>query len=125
MPPLHQPNCYYAHPTSIYNTVAETNDLRQLRDLGLTTVNPNHPSHHAEYQAHGMSYFQSLVATCDCLAFRAFPDGRIPAGVAAEIKIAKGLGLPVLELSSQINDRVLTVAETRERLRSYATNAVR
>lgn len=53
----------------------------------------------------------------DLVAFRALPDGRIPAGVAQEIKWAQEVGTPILELPSRLQSRVISVDETREYLR--------
>lgn len=69
----------------------------------------------AKYQhCKDMEVFREAVSACDVLAFRAFPDGSIPAGVAKEIKWAKEMGKPVFELPSCIERRVLSVDATRE-----------
>lgn len=59
-----------------------------------------------------MEYFENLVKSADFVAFRALPDGRIPAGIAKEIS----LGKPCFELPSGIVRRIIGVAETREYL---------
>lgn len=59
-----------------------------------------------------MQYFEGLVNVSDFVAFRALPDGRIPAGIAKEIS----LGKPCFELPSGIIKRIISVAETREYL---------
>jgi hypothetical protein len=105
---------YYAHPISTYGTPVEQRDLALLKALGLTVVNPNTPEHDSGYRRNGMPYFGILVQECDCLAFRAFTDGSIPAGVAQEIQM---LGAkPVFELPSAVVRRTLTVEATRATL---------
>jgi hypothetical protein len=64
-----------------------------------------------------MIYFAEEVTKCDALAFRALPDGAIPAGVAEEIKIALTRGMPVIELPSSVQRRTLSVDLTREYLK--------
>jgi len=125
---------YYAHCQAIYNTPQEQRDIETLKLLGFDVVNPNEPKHQkavaelkkksennpflkANYNV--MNYFYDLVKTCDALAFRALPDGSIPAGVGGELSnlIFKGaFSIPVIELPSGIKRRVLTVEQTREYL---------
>jgi hypothetical protein len=52
-------------------------------------------------------------AKIDGVVFRALPDGRIPAGVAQEIKWANERGLPIIELPTFAYDRVMSVELTR------------
>jgi hypothetical protein len=105
---------YYAHPITIYNTPVERNDVKTLTDLGYTVINPNEPQHELAYQERGMPYFLELVRCCDLLVFRAFPDGSIPAGVYGEIQAAYHELMPVLEMPNGVEQRMLTVKQTRE-----------
>lgn len=109
--------CYYAHPLTDYNTFRELLDVKTLRRLGFEVLNPNAPEHDAGYKVHGMTYFEELVDSCDVLAFRAFIDGKIPAGVVKEVERAEKYGKPTFELPAPRFDRVLTVEETRARLK--------
>lgn len=108
---------YYAHPISTYGTPVEQRDIDVLKCLGFEVVNPNTPDMDAAYRAHGMGVFKALVVSCDLLAFRAFPDGSIPAGVAQEIGIMQTENRPVIELPCGIVARTLNVEATRETLR--------
>jgi len=113
---------YYAHSVSIYNTKREDRDLKLLRQLGFQVVNPNDPAHEEGYTqlkeatGNGMLYFDSVVKACNILAFRAHPDGTIPAGVAKEIDVAIQANIPIIELPSSMHRRAMTVEETREYL---------
>ena len=78
---------YYAHCMAIYGTPQEARDIATLEALGLTVVNPNTPECDAGYIAQGMDYFKRFVTECDAIAFRAVPDGRIPAGIWREIQM--------------------------------------
>ena len=109
---------YYAHPVSTYNTPQEKRDLETLEALGLRVVNPNTPENQEKYKTLGMPRFEEMAKACDVLAFRAFPDGSIGAGVAKEIEWARsGNGRPIIELPSCILRRTLSVEETREFMR--------
>lgn len=108
---------YYAHPLSLYNTPQEARDIATLAAMGFTVLNPNEADHDAGYQAHGMDYFEKIVHQCQVLAFRAFADGSLPAGIVKEIGFAREIGLPVIELPSAMTRRALTVEATREMLR--------
>lgn len=113
---------YYAHCMAIYNTPQEKRDVELLQKLGFEVVNPNEKIHQdavAELAASGaqekkMEYFFNLVATCDALAFRSLPDGKIPCGVWGELT---SLNIPVIELPSGISRRGLTLNQTREYLK--------
>lgn len=113
---------YYAHPVSFYDKDIERADIAALQGLGFEVLNPNAREHEAEYAKRGMRHFEELVTTCQALAFRSFSDGAIPAGVAKEIAQAQALGLPVMELPNEdfLYDRILTVEETRRRLKGQA-----
>jgi hypothetical protein len=98
---------YYAHCMALYDTPQEKRDVQTLKlDLGWDVLNPNCPEHHcgavqareeAPHDPHAsMLYFKPLVESCNLLAFRALPDGAIPAGVFMEIKWARDAGIPVV-----------------------------
>jgi len=105
---------YYAHCLSLYGTKQEQRDVETLEALGFEVLNPNARIHKDAYSKFGMHYFENLVLRCDAIAFRALPDGRIPAGVSEEIKA--GLKL-IIELPNNITGRSISVDETREYLR--------
>lgn len=107
---------YYAHPLSLYNTPQEARDIAALENMGFTVLNPNEAVHDAGYKVQGMDYFKDIVQRCQGLAFRAFADGSIPAGIVKEIGYAREVGLPVIELPSAITRRALSVEATRETL---------
>ena len=115
---------YYAHCQAIYGTKQEERDLVLLKSLGFEVLNPNSPEHieiAVKMKASGqadrvMDYFSSLVFQCDAVAFRALPDGAVPAGVSKEIGVATKTNKPVFELPSCISRRTITVEQTREYL---------
>lgn len=113
--------CYYAHPISDYNTEIENQDIRKLESLGFEVLNPNNVEYEKDYKLHGMTTFLKLILQCDCLCFRAFDDVRatIPAGVAKEIAYADNLEKPVFEITLAIGDRILSVDDTRAKLKIY------
>jgi hypothetical protein len=136
---------YYAHCQAIYDTPQERRDVQHLENLGFDVVNPNTsainercaiirrdfvPPH--EQRGSGFFYtdagaavmyeiFKPLVESCDAVAFRALPDGSIPAGVHSEIEWATasraGQFGGVFELPRFFGRRILTVEETRDYLR--------
>jgi hypothetical protein len=136
---------YYAHCQAIYGTPQEDRDIETLNDLGFEVVNPNQPAardacaiarkaideqNAAQKQMYGrlgyvlldtsheimVGIFKPLVRSCRALAFRALPDGRIPAGVVKEIQWARDYGYPVIELPSNVMRREMSIVETREYL---------
>lgn len=115
---------YYAHCMAIYHTPQEARDVRTLMELGLNVVNPNDSFFEAgvqqlkkEQPSDYMEYFKGIILTCEALAFRALPDGRIPAGVLKEIVWAREMGKLVIELPSGITARAMSLESTREYLR--------
>lgn len=61
--------------------------------------------------------FEPIVRSASVVAFRALPDGRIPAGVQQELLWARDAGARFLELPSNVLGRGMTIANTREYLR--------
>jgi hypothetical protein len=127
---------YYAHCIALYGTPQEVRDLELLgriftaMDRPFEIVNPNsfnierlckdikNKSPEKDVGQEIMDYvFRPLVKSCHVTAFRALPDGRIPAGVLQEVEWAREVGQPVIELPSGISSRAMTVQETREYLR--------
>lgn len=118
------PTCYYAHSQSLYNTVQESRDCELLRVSGFTVINPGCDTLQERLNALGSS--SDIMEWCeqhikspaiDVVAFRAYPDGKIPAGVGKEISAAIACGKPVLELPRMLDSRVATIAQTRQYLR--------
>lgn len=121
--PPRRPRVYYAHCIAIYDTPQEDRDLETLGRLGFEVYNPNSEAvdlavveRKAADPDNYMEMFRELVVANDALAFRALPDGRIPAGVAKEIVYAREAGLPVFELPSNMVGRTVSVEETRQYL---------
>lgn len=119
---------YYAHCMAIYNKPQEKEDIEILKKIGFDVLNPNSPLHSNKVNfirgnggsgADVMEYFKSIVESdeIDALAFRALPDGSIPAGVAKEIDVAMQCGKPVIELPYHESRKKLTVQETRTYLK--------
>lgn len=115
--------CYYAHPLSLYGSPQETADVAMLEGLGFEVINPNSEYHSQQYSIHGMQYFCDVVNACDMLAFRAFPDGSIPAGIAKEVSAARMGKKPVIELPNGIIRRCLSVEESVEYLEQSGQRA--
>jgi len=109
--------CYYARAISLYGTPQSVRDIATLENLGFDVVDPDGAEHEKAYKLCGMRHFAELVKTCDVVAFRATPGGRIPAGVAHEIGIARDHGINVIELPSSVYSRTMNIDETREYLR--------
>jgi len=108
---------YYAHCTSLYGTNQEERDISTLMKLRFEVYNPNNETASELYQNQGMASFRALVEACDCLAYRALPDGRIPAGIGKEIVWAIRKGMQVFELPHGfLDDRVMSVESTRSYL---------
>lgn len=106
---------YYAHCRALYGTQQENRDILLLESLGFDVLNPNNKVHQDSCKAFidVMEYFLQLVATCDAVAFRALPNGKIPAGVLKEVKFAYEKNKPVMELPVNIGLREMTVEQTR------------
>jgi hypothetical protein len=109
---------YYAHCKGIYGTPQETRDIAILESLGFDVLNPSDSQYDDSWREHGMDFKDVLLAQCGCIAFRALPDGAIPAGVYTELaKAIRDYGIPAIELPSSILRRGIDVEQTREYLR--------
>lgn len=114
---MRQKKVYYAHCMAIFNTPQEVRDILMLEAMGFEVHNPNNPTDHAGYQRKGMEYFRKIIQECDIVAFRAYPDFKIPAGIFKEVQWAIDMGKPVIELPAKFKERGLTVEATVHRLR--------
>jgi hypothetical protein len=108
---------YYARPISLYNTAQDQRDLELLTSLGFELNNPNKAELVERYKTEGMEVYLQLVRNSDILAFRAFPDGKIGAGVMKEIEEAQKHGKAIIELATITSGRVLSVEDTRSYLK--------
>lgn len=103
---------YYAHSMLHYGSELEHQDILLLERLGYEVINPNHPDNEAAYlKNRDFNVFFNLVSMCDVLAFRSVL-GKISAGVAKEIDFAYSKNIPVIELPTLTQDRILTIEET-------------
>lgn len=109
--------CYYARPIHLYNSEQDKRDIQAIENMGFEVVNPNKEHLQERYKTEGMNVFLEAVSDCDALAFRAFPDLSIPAGVKKEIDKANELRKIVFELPTITSKRVLSVEDTREYLK--------
>ena len=134
---------YFGHPINVYDTTLETWLLEAITQkftpkmIGkLEICNPNTPEHDKGYSARrtltgsGMDYFyEEVLPKCTTGVFLPFKDGRWAAGVFGEARWFQQQGLPVWRIteSGEIVPTdtllvssaglVLTVKETRERIR--------
>ena len=118
---------YYAHFMGIYNTPQEERDVKTLEALGLEVVNPNQPEiqkevkdemdKHNDYMLMFENVFFRRVRNCEVFAFKALPDGRIPGGVAMELKEAQKHQKIIIELPSGTHTRSMGKEDTKEYLR--------
>lgn len=121
-PQIGSPRVYYAHCQAIYGTKQEKRDIATLLAMGFIVSNPAQYDQdmilRTQKAGHNVmtQLFLPAVEFCDMLAFRALPDGRIPAGVAMEIEHAESYEKPILELPSNRTSRVMTHAQTIEYL---------
>jgi hypothetical protein len=108
---------YYAHCKAIYYSPQEVRDIKTLQSLGFEVINPSDGIWDKPWKEKGMEFKYEIVGMAQALAFRALPDGSIPAGVYAEIMVAKDMDMPIFELPSSILRRGIDLEQTREYLR--------
>lgn len=101
---------YYAYPIALYGTEIERADIATLQSLGFKVLNP------AQRPNLTMDRYIKLTCSCDMVAFRSFPDGKIGSGVGLELDGARKVGIPIIELSGALTHRYLTRNETRARM---------
>lgn len=130
---------YYAHPMSWYGTSEEYRDMQAIAANRHEPFNPNRSELDKAVKAEkaagrgGMEPFMKIIKDdMDAIAVRPFKDGRLGAGVAKELFEAIIWSKPVYVLETgpdgvtlvkEPNPRsllpgVLTVAQTRERIRA-------
>lgn len=115
---------YYAHSMHLYGKPQEKRDIELLQKLGFEVINPSEKEYcdqcaYLKANGHGdtiMEYFKEIIDSCDVVAFRSHPDGKIPSGVGVEVKHAINTKKPVFELPTLINSRFMELGETRQYL---------
>lgn len=116
--------CYYAHTMLSYDSKIEKSDIKLLESLGFQVVNPSNPGIKEKLEEYTdlwgedqvMNFFEELVREVNIFAFRGFPDGSIPSGIAKELNIARNLTIPIIELPCNLDKRMLTHSSTRTML---------
>ena len=122
-------NVYFAHPISTYCTPAEDQAIASLEACGMAVVNPSDRPHQ-EACGNDMVNWAALAASCQGVAFMAFPDGAIGAGVDKEVEAALSQGKPVYEISHRTGAvapvqswpgkrALFSVEETRARINPF------
>ena len=105
-------SAYYARPMCLYGTPEEMRDMMIMNQLGYAPI-PFTDEMQRRAKVEGMGPFLEMVAQSEALFFRAFPCGKIGAGVWAEIREAEKFRIPVLELPRIDPGRELSVENTR------------
>lgn len=109
---------YYARPVTDFKTNLDKSRVKTLEDLGYDVIEITDHDTQEAYKRHGMEWFGKLINEfADVLFFSAFTNNAIGAGVAKEIAYAKAKGIPVFEFPTEIDQRVLSVSDTRAMLR--------
>lgn len=113
---------YFARPQSMYSSPQDLRDLRLIKTLFLDAeiIDPNTPEHQQGFEEEGMGYVLTFIHEVDLIIFRAFPGGKIGAGVWKEIQYGLEYNADVLELPVITSDRALSPDDTREYLRLSA-----
>jgi len=117
---MNQIKIYYAHPISMYGSLQEKRDIEQIKSIFPNSIIYNPGSDEESnigYKKEGMEYFYNKIAFSDILIFRAFPDGKLGAGVVGEINKAKDSKKGILELPILTETRYLSINDTREYLK--------
>ena len=113
---------YYAHSMHLYGKPQEQRDIVLLKEMGFEVINPSDERYKEGFKAWNelypqrenyMDYFENLVANSDMFAFRAYPDGNIPAGVGAELRAALANNKVIIELPNLNSGRFLSVEDTK------------
>lgn len=104
---------YFARPIHQYNSPQDKRDIELLEKMGYEVVDPNTKELSEKYKEEGMEAFYKVIENVDGLAFRAFPDMAIGAGVAGEIQKALDTGKWIVELPTVTSKRILSVGDTR------------
>lgn len=108
-----------------YNSIIEKQDIELLEKLGFKVINPNQKKYQEGCEAYSkkfgkdkvMTYFENIIKEeCDMIAFRSLPNNQILSGVAAEVKFAKQIGYPIIELPCSLEERYMDYSKTKNYL---------
>jgi len=114
--------CYYAHPITLYGEEEEKLDLIDIANAGWAVINPNTERFQEIFRTSGSGAGMTackiaIEEWADILVYRTFDDGKIGAGVMAEIATARNKGIPIFQFRNIRTEWVLSIDETRTRIR--------
>lgn len=139
---LGRPKVYFAHPVNVYDTELERGLLQEIAAAfpQYEILNPNAPEHRDGYQTYkeatgrGMDYFfQNVLPRAQACVVLAFRDCMFGTGTAAEALWFLRQGFPVWEIGPMgsivereniPDDQILSVEETRARIRDADGNTI-
>jgi nucleoside 2-deoxyribosyltransferase len=104
-----------------YGSTIERDDVQLLEKLGFEVLNPNNEDTQRRCQEYieangrenSMKFFEGEIDKCDCVAFRALPDGSILSGVGYEICYAINCDKPVFEMPRMLEQRSMAYHQTK------------
>lgn len=135
-------NIYFGHPINTYDTELENRLLERISAVfpRWFIENPNEEYHQDGYQfwkklnGNGMNYYyKEVLPSCSAGIFLPFRDGKWGAGVFGEAEFLYNRGYQIFQIDAEgkvtkINfldaTRVLTVDETRKRIRTESGEIV-
>ena len=133
---------YFGHPINTYNTDLERQLILSINVAFPDCVieNPNAQKHQDGYVlwrekiGNGMAYFiEEVLPHCGSGIFLAFRDGKFGSGVVSEMRFFTERNYPTWEilpngdisaLKTPHADRILSVEETRSRIRNTSGNTI-
>jgi len=107
---------YYAHCKSVYGSQEELRDINLLKRLGFRVLNPSDPIYREGWRTKRMAYGLDLLKQCQAIAFKQVPFHGISAGVLQELKWAKELNIPIIEIPYKPirKYKSMSIEETRD-----------
>lgn len=107
---------FYSRPITLFGTKQEKRDINIIQSLGYDVLDYKTDEILQDYNNRGMVVFEELVKKCDILFYRSFIDLKIGAGVLKEVNAAIKNNIPVFELPTITESRILNVQETKNYL---------
>lgn len=107
---------FYSRPINLYGTLEDQRNIDSIKSLGYEVIDTESEEIQAEYSRKGMDVFFDLIKNTDVLFFKCALNMQITQGVYKHIVFASDNGIPVLEIPTILNARVMSLEDTRKYL---------
>ena len=108
---------FYSRPINLYGTKEDQRNIDLIKSLGYEVIDTESEEIQVKYLKNGMDVFFDLIKKSDALFFKCALNMQITQGVYKQIVFANENEIPVFEIPTILNSRVMSLEDTRTYLK--------